>query len=110
LIGRELRHRFGDGDLHDYVEVLNTHQAQGREWDWVLFSASDTANLPGNAPYFGDSSNRDGRAVLNTTISRAKGHLRVFLDAAWWRERGHRSILAELAGSTEPKNGVVGAP
>jgi ATP-dependent RNA/DNA helicase IGHMBP2 len=97
LIRDRLRKRFGDAEISDHVEVWNTHQAQGREWDWVLFSVSDTANLKGNMPYFSDSKNRTGRAVLNTTISRAKQHLRIFLDSAYWEHRKPESLLTELA-------------
>lgn len=50
LIRAKLRSRFPGSDILDYVETLNTHKAQGREWDWVLFSASDTGRLDGNDP------------------------------------------------------------
>jgi superfamily I DNA/RNA helicase len=96
LIRNRLRARFGDTEVGDHVEVWNTHQAQGREWDWVFFSVSDTANLPGNTPYFSDSRCRAGRAVLNTTISRTKQHLRIFLDSAYWQHRKSESLLPEL--------------
>jgi len=98
LIRAKLRNRFGNSEISNHVEVWNTHQAQGREWDWVLFSVSDTGNLEGNGPWFSDSSKREGRALLNTTISRTKKHLRVFLDAEWWNQRHHTapSILTEL--------------
>jgi predicted nucleic acid-binding Zn-ribbon protein len=97
LIRNQLRVRFGDTEISNHVEVWNTHKAQGREWDWVLFSVSDTANLPGNAPYFSDSNDRTGRAVLNTTISRTKKHLRIFLDLTYWEHRLPQSLLTELA-------------
>lgn len=96
LIRDELKRRFRDSGISDHVEVWNTHQAQGREWDWVMFSVSDTANLKGNMPYFSDSRNRTGRAVLNTTISRTKQHLRIFLDSTYWEYRKPESLLTEL--------------
>jgi hypothetical protein len=93
-----IRNKLRSASLLDRVEVWNTHQAQGREWDWVLFSASDTDRLEGNDPWFSDSSNPIGKALLNTTISRTKQHLRIFLDATYWKQRRVRSILTELAG------------
>lgn len=81
----------------DVVEVLNTHRTQGREWDWVLFSVCDTAALKGNVPYFTDSNCPIGNMVLNTTISRAKKHLAVFLDVPYWRKRKPESLLTAIA-------------
>lgn len=96
LIRDRIRGRFGNSLIRDHLEVWNTHQAQGREWDWVLFSVSDTRNLVGNDPYYSDSRNADGKPLINTTISRAKRHLVIFLDETCWnRETG--SLLAELA-------------
>jgi len=103
LIRSKLRERFGNSEILYHVQVLNTHKAQGREWDWVLFSASDTGNLPGNNPYFSDSANRPGKRVLNTTISRTRNQLVVFLDAEYWRRRRPDSILKELALKMMPK-------
>jgi superfamily I DNA and/or RNA helicase len=97
LIRSKMKERFGNSAVRYEVQVWNTHKAQGREWDWVLFSASDTVNLDGNSPYFSDSANPKGKHVLNTTISRAKKHLRVFFDAEYWRRRRPDSILKELA-------------
>lgn len=101
FIRTRLRERFRGSELVDHVEVLNTHKAQGREWDWVLFSVSDTANLPGNGPFFSDTTCSNGRAVLNTTISRAKKHLRIFLDMQYWKQREPQSLLTELAHNKE---------
>jgi superfamily I DNA and/or RNA helicase len=81
LIQSKLRKRFGNSAICYHVQVLNTFRAQGREWDWVLFSVSDTGNLPGNNPFFSDSASRRGKRVLNTTISRARNQLVVCLDA-----------------------------
>ena len=93
----KLREKFGNSAIRYHVQVLNTYKAQGREWDWVLFSASDTGNLPGNNPFLSDSANPHGKCVLNTTISRTRNQLVVFLDAEYWRRRRPDSILKELA-------------
>jgi ATP-dependent exoDNAse (exonuclease V) alpha subunit len=100
-----LSDEFPGGEQHilDCVEVWNTHQAQGREWDCVFFSASDTARLWGNDPWFSDSSNATGRALVNTTISRARQHLRIFFDRDFWRQRWKDSILTALARQDRPQ-------
>ena len=87
--------------LLDYVEVLNTHKAQGREWDVVLFSVSDTKRLGKlHRPYFTNSRLPIGNAVLSTTISRARKHLRVLLDQRFWN--GRECLLGDLA-TTYPR-------
>jgi len=96
LIRRKIERQLGDSPICDHLEVWNTHQSQGREWDWVLFSVSDTANLEGNEPFFSDSTCPEGRALVNTTISRAKQQLQVFLDASFWINRRPTSILTDL--------------
>ena len=81
----------------DRIEVLTVHGSQGREWDTVFFSASDTGNLDGNGPFFSDTSEPIGRLVVNTAISRTKKYLRFFLDAEFWA--GYRpTLLTEVAG------------
>jgi hypothetical protein len=99
LIRKRLRARFRGTEILDHVEVWNTHKAQGREWDWVLFSVADTGRLPMNGPFLADGNNKRcrSREVLNTTISRAKRHLRVFLDLEYWKNRTPDSLLTELA-------------
>lgn len=96
LISKRLSERYGNSEINDVVEVWNTHQAQGREWDWVLFSVSDTGNLKFGVPFFTDTKTFIGRAVLNTTISRTKRHLAVFLDMEYWKHRPSNSLLTDL--------------
>jgi len=81
LIRKVIQERFRDTDLLYQVEVLNTHLAQGREWDIVMFSVADTGSLPKNNPWFTDSNREEARALLNTTISRAKRRLTIWLLA-----------------------------
>lgn len=96
LLRKKLRASFRGSGLLDYVEVWNTHQSQGREWDYVFFSASDTNNLPNNGPFLADTARTKGKPVVNTTISRAKRHLVIFADVDCWKGRGP-SLLTELA-------------
>lgn len=86
LIRQKVKARFGHEGIGAVVEVLNTHQAQGREWDWVFFSVSDTGRLTGNGPFLADTSKEEGRPLINTTLSRAKSQLWVFLDKTYWRD------------------------
>lgn len=67
------------------VDVLTVHRAQGREWDTVFFSVSDTGRLQGNTPFLADTAEPKGRPVVNTAISRARKQLRFFLDDEFWR-------------------------
>lgn len=91
-----IKDSFKHSELRDHLEILNTHQAQGREWDWVLFSVSDTGNLRGNNPYFTNSNYSEGKKLLNTTISRVKQRLIIFLDMEYWKHRTPTSLLTEL--------------
>jgi hypothetical protein len=68
------------------VEVLNTHRAQGREWDTVLFSAVD-GSRPSCRPYFTDSRRPIGRVVVNTTLSRVKRRLILVLERGYWTSK-----------------------
>jgi superfamily I DNA and/or RNA helicase len=78
------------------IEVLNVHKSQGREWDSIFFSASD-GSLPGNNPFWTESNDPEGALVLNTAISRAKRHLRFFVDNQFWKTRRPSSLLTEIA-------------
>lgn len=91
------------GVSSDDIEVLNVHQAQGREWDWVLFSVVDTDRLPLNWPHFTDDLDlsKNGREVLNTALSRAKKHLFLFMDMGFWNHRSPPTLLlSQIARSS----------
>lgn len=108
LIRRQLRERFRDTAIPGQVDVLNTHQAQGREWDWVFFSVADTGNLARNDPYFTDSNCSHGKALLNTTIGRTKRKLVVFLDATFWANRPMKQLLTDIVNmACPPKDGPL---
>lgn len=96
LIYRKLKNIAND-DMLEHIDVLNTHKAQGREWDWVLFSVVDTGNLPHIGTFLSDSSKHEGKPVINTTISRAKKHLVIFMDVNYWMHRRPESLLTKLA-------------
>ena len=97
LLRRRLHQKFGVNGPAGIVEILNTHQAQGREWDWVLFSVVDTGRLQGNNPFFADTNSHQGKPLVNTTLSRAKTNLRIFLDQVYWENRDPTSLVTDLA-------------
>ena len=57
LLRDALWNRFRGHPDFDSLDVLTVHKAQGREWDTVFFSASDTGGLQGNSPFFSDTAN-----------------------------------------------------
>lgn len=79
------------------IEVMTVHRSQGREWDSVFFSASDTGRLAGNGPLLADTSCPEGKLVVNTAISRSKKYLRFFFDRLFWKDRTVPSLLTEVA-------------
>lgn len=79
------------------IEVMTVHRSQGREWDTVFFSASDTGRLAGNGPFLADTSLHQGKLVVNTAISRSKKYLRFFFDRQFWKGRAVSSLLTEVA-------------
>ena len=87
-----IRDKLRSANLEENVDVLNTHKAQGREWDWVIFSVVDDGRK--NGPWFTDSTNSQGCAVLNTTISRAKSRLTLLLHKDFWNRRD--CLIGEL--------------
>ena len=88
-----------DQDWEDFrrIEVMTVNRSQGREWDTVFFSASDTGRLAGNAPFLADTSCLAGSLVVNTAISRSRKYLRFFLDRQFWAGRAVPSLLTEVA-------------
>jgi superfamily I DNA and/or RNA helicase len=83
------------------VEVLNTHRAQGREWDIVVFSAVD-GSRPSCFPYFTDSRKDLGRVVINTTLSRVKRRLILVVERRFWTSKPDQ-LLGRLAALGLPR-------
>ncbi len=69
--------------------VLTVHGSQGREWDTVLFSVTDTTDM-----YFTDSL-RNGKNIINTAVSRAKKKLILVCDVNYWKTQP-RQLIAQL--------------
>ena len=88
---REIRRQLRKYDRKSRIEVLNTHKAQGREWDVVIFSVVDTLRTK-NRPFFTNSEEPDGKRLLNTTISRVKQLLYIVCDEEYWRPQENQLI------------------
>ncbi len=102
LLQDALSHHFGNHPAYYLVDVSTVHKAQGREWDTVFFSASDTTRLQDNGPWFSDTSRTEGSLLVNTAISRAKTRLRIFFDVEdWARRQTPESFLSEIAMNPE---------
>ena len=97
-LSKKLQRDFSGHPSFGRVDVLTVHRAQGREWDTVFVSVSDTGNLGSNThtPYLTDTNNPKGLLVMNTAISRARKHLRLFLDDQFWRKRPQGSLLTDV--------------
>lgn len=103
LLREAMWNRFRMHPDFDLLDVLTVHKAQGREWDTVFFSVSDTGGLQGNSPWFSDTSKTEGRLVVNIAISRAKKHLRIFCDQDFWALRlTPESLLSEISMQSKP--------
>ena len=64
-----------------FDNVVTVHQSQGREWDNVFLSVTDTTDK-----FFTNSlsSVSDGKKVINTAVSRAKKNLIIVCDYKYW--------------------------
>lgn len=80
--------------------ILTVHRSQGREWDTVILSVTDTVK-----PYFTDSTYPIGRSVLCTAISRTKRKLILACDASVWHTQRNQIIadLIRLARSVDDR-------
>jgi hypothetical protein len=73
-------------DMED--DILTVHRSQGREWDVVLFSVTDTWN----EKCLTDSNRLEAKKLINTAVSRAKKLLVLVGDADSWLQHGGQLI------------------
>ena len=87
LIGRLLP---TERDRH---KILTVHRSQGREWDTVILSVSDTGNK-----WFTDSQNQKskGKSLINTAVSRARKRLIIVCNCDYWRTQNNQLIKGLL--------------
>ena len=83
--------------------VLTVHKSQGREWDTVILSVTDTKNK-----YFTDSLNPEskGLQLINTAVSRAKKRLVIICDAVYWKTQ-EGQLIKDLIEISDIKNGIL---
>ncbi len=91
LLGRKLP------DARRQDRIMTVHASQGREWDTVFLSVVDGHF---NLPWFTDSTKREsgGLYVMNTAVSRARHHLTLVCNKAFWEGRpdAPRQLIARL--------------
>lgn len=62
--------------------ILNTHKAQGQEYDTVIFCVTDTPAIK----HYSTSKRKESKPILNTTISRVKRRLIILCNNDWRME------------------------
>ncbi len=74
--------------------VVTVHQSQGREWDNVFLSVTDTTDM-----FFTNSLSpvSDGKKVINTAVSRARKNLIIVCDYKYWIRQKSQLIGKLLA-------------
>lgn len=78
-------------------KIMTVHKSQGREWNKVIISISDTENM-----FFTDSTNRKSNAalnLLNTAVSRAKDTLVIVCDVNYWSKQDNQLIAGLIKAS-----------
>lgn len=81
-------------DLED--DVVTVHRSQGREWDVVLFSVTDSFD----EKWYTNSARPEALKLLNTAVSRARKLLILVGDAPDWMMRGGQ-LLSDLFRAAE---------
>ena len=74
--------------------ILTIHRSQGREWDHVILSVTDTQDM-----FFTDSLNlrSEGKKIINTAVSRAKKSLVIVCDCSYWTKQENQLVAKLLA-------------
>lgn len=78
----------------DKENISTVHAAQGKEWDTVIISVSDTDKM-----YFTDTLAKKGLYTMNTAISRAKRKIVLVCDCDFWGARGDRQLIGNLVNN-----------
>ena len=82
-------------DMDD--DIVTVHSSQGREWDVVIFSVTDSFQ----EAFLTDSRRPESLRLLNTAVSRARKLLILVGDAADWQRRPGQ-LLSELLRLASP--------
>lgn len=80
--------------------VVTVHQSQGREWDNVFLSVTDTSDK-----FFTNSLSpvSDGKKVINTAVSRARNNLILVCDYQYWITQ-KKQLIGKLLAVAEELN------
>lgn len=81
-------------------DVITVHRSQGREWDVVLFSITDSFD----EKWLTNSNRTDALKLINTAVSRAKKLLILVGDIDDWKDRSGQLIsdLIRVAEEMDP--------
>lgn len=82
------------------VKAMTIHKSQGREWDTVIISVTDSDPYGGG---FMDTRELRNLKLVNTAVSRAKKHLIIVCDYNQWAEKDDELIskLIDYAKSVD---------
>jgi len=71
------------------LRIMTVHSSQGKEWDEVILSVSDTSDM-----WFTDSNKKksQGKQIVNTAVSRTKKHLIIVCDYDFWIDQREQLI------------------
>ena len=74
------------------LKIMTVHGSQGREWDTVIISVTDTSDK-----WFVDSLNPASRGLnlVNTAVSRARKELIIVCDSNYWKYQTNQ-LLSDL--------------
>ncbi len=77
----------------DRDNIMTVHASQGREWDTVIFSVTDTKDK-----FMVDSQSRvsQGAKLINTAISRAKKRIVIVCDCSCWLPYADEQLIGKL--------------
>ena len=81
------------GNLIDRDNILTVHASQGREWDTVILSVTDSQY---QKPWFCNSQIPEGLHTINTAISRVKRNLIIVCDTNYWYTKSHNQLIGSL--------------
>lgn len=81
--------------------IMTVHKSQGQEWDTVILSVVDTSDM-----FLVKSTEKKGRSVLNTAISRTKHTLVLVCDVNYWLTQPDQMVkdLIDFANNQRNKS------
>lgn len=95
---RDLLRQIIPSDMLEPENIITVHGSQGREWNTVILSVVDTADM-----WFTNSliTKSNGLKLINTAVSRAKKKLIIVCDYNYWQNQ-HKQLIGNILESCEP--------